>query len=294
MQYELVWIETKDKLELYGLLKEAKTKDKILINIHGTAGNFYEEDFIANFAEELPKVGISILSTNNRGAYVYDAYQKSGAATEKFEDCLIDIDTWIEFVLNNGYKGVVLSGHSLGAEKVVYYMTYGKYKNKVKAIILLGPADSYGSHRVLDGKDNTKIRKNVESLLEESKKLIANGKDNIFLNRYAYGSHEGIMPKSADSFVNFLGKGSKVVEALPFHIKRLDNYSKIRVPIIVIIGDQNEYTAIPIKDALELMKKENKLTQTVQLKNCNHDFEGKEEELAEIIKEFLVKNFKPK
>jgi len=291
MNYELVWVTTKDDLDLYGLLTLEKNKI-VLINIHGTASNFYEEDFISSFAKNLPKIGVSVLSTNNRGAGVYDAYQKSGAAVEKFEDCIIDIDAWIEFTLSRGFDKIVLSGHSLGAEKVVYYMRNRKYKDKVNGILLLAPADSYGSHRILNGKDNMKIRKNVEKLLNESNDIIAYGNGDVFLNRYAYGSHDGIMPKSADSFVNFLGKDSKVLEGLPFHLNKLDNFKKIKIPILAIIGDKEEYTAIPIKEALSLLKKENNMAQTFQIKDCNHDFEGKEEELTKLVHNFIKENIK--
>lgn len=271
LTYEIVWTETKDKLGLYGVLKEGRKSRTILINIHGTASNFYEEDFITTFARELPELGISVLSTNNRGAGVYDAYQKSGAAVELFEDCLIDIDTWIEFAFKRGYNKIILSGHSLGTEKVVYYMNNGKYRKRISAIILLAPADSFAEQH---------------NFLKKAEKLIKLGKSRSFLDRDSYS---GIMPKSAKSLVNFLGKGSKVQQALPFHSGKLLDYRKIKIPILAVIGDKHEYTVLPIPEALKLMRKENKNTETHQLKNCNHDFEGKEEELTEIIKNFLKK-----
>ncbi len=229
-----------------------------------------------------------MLSTNNRGAGVYDAYQKTGAAVEKFEDCLIDINAWVEFAIKEGHKNIILSGHSLGAEKVVYYMNHGKYADKISSIVLLGPADSHGSHRLLDGKINPRSLE-VETLLKESDSLIQQNKGDQFLPRNAYGSHEGIMPKSAESFVNFLGPNSKVLEGLPFRTEKLEAYSIISVPILAVIGDQDEYTAIPIENALDLMRRANKNTQTFQLKDCDHDFQGKEEKLGEIILRFIKK-----
>ncbi|MEK9158537.1 MAG: hypothetical protein AAB673_00900, partial [Patescibacteria group bacterium] len=126
MKYPIVQVKTKDDLWLYGLFLEAPKSETVLINVHGTASNFYEEYFIEVLSEKLIEKGASLLSSNNRGASVYDPYQKSGAAVEKFEDCVKDIDSWIEFVMRRGYKNVVLSGHSLGTEKVVYYLGHGK------------------------------------------------------------------------------------------------------------------------------------------------------------------------
>jgi len=286
MEYPIVQVKTKDGLWLYGLYLRADKNDTVFINVHGTASNFYEEYFIEIFANIFLKEGVSILSTNNRGAGVYDAYQKSGAAVEKFEDCLTDIDAWIGFAIGEGYKKIILSGHSLGTEKAVYYMSNGKYVDKVTSVVLLAPSDSYGSHRMLNGERNPRFA-HVEKLLKESENLIAQDRGDTFLPRDAYGSHDGIMPKSAESFANSIGPKSKLLDALPFATRKLSAYAKIKVPILAVIGDREEYTAITIKDALELMAKENKNTEVHQIKNCDHDFNGKETELADILLKFI-------
>lgn len=286
MNYPIVKVKTRDSLLLYGLYLQATKSTTIFINIHGTASNFYEEYFIEEMSKKFLDTGISMLSVNNRGAGVYDAYQKSGAAVEKFEDCVVDINAWIEFVLQKGYKKIILSGHSLGTEKVVYYMGHGKYKDNINAIVLLAPSDSYGSHRTLDGEVNHRIT-HIEQLIKESEGLVKQGLGETFLPRDSYGSHEGIMPKSACSFLNFLGSKSELLKALPFNTEKLETYSKITVPILVVIGDGEEYTAIPIIEALELMRRENKNTRTAQFQNCDHDFQGKETELAELVSGFI-------
>lgn len=278
-------VKTRDGLWLYGLFLQSNKRDTVFINIHGTASNFYEEYFIEVLTGRFLQEGIAMLSTNNRGAGVYDAYQKSGAAVERFEDCIKDIDAWIEFVIKEGYKKIILSGHSLGTEKVVYYMSNGEYADKVKAVVLLAPADSHGSHRVLDGDINPRYAE-VETLLTQSESLIKQGRSDEFLKRDAYGSRNGVMPKSAESFANFLNADSKVLEGLPFATEKLEAYSKIKVPILAVIGDQKEYTAIPIAEALELMKRENGNTQVHQIMDCDHDFQGKEDELATLVIDF--------
>ena len=66
MDYPIVQVKTKDSLWLHGLYLTALEKDTIFINIHGTASNFYEEDFIKVFADIFLKEGTAFLSTNNR------------------------------------------------------------------------------------------------------------------------------------------------------------------------------------------------------------------------------------
>ena len=108
MHIPIVSVTTSDKLELYGMLLESKKKDSVIINIHGTADNFFTNKFIREIAKEVSLLNISMLSVNNRGTYGLDVYQKVGAAVEIFEKCVIDIDAWIAYALKLGYKNIIL------------------------------------------------------------------------------------------------------------------------------------------------------------------------------------------
>lgn len=56
-----------------------------------------------------------------------------------------------------------------------------------------------------------------------------------------------------------------------------------------IIGDQDEseYTVIPIKEAVELLKAENSRAEVYQVEKSNHVFSGKEAEVIAIIADFM-------
>jgi len=282
MKIPIINVKTKDKLDLYGLLLEAPKKKAVIINIHGTADNFYDNDFIWEIYKSLTPLGISMLSTNNRGAYGLEVYQSSGACTEIFEKCLIDIDAWIEKALALGYKKIILQGHSLGTEKLVYYLNKGKYRNKIEAVILLGFSDSYGTHNA----DSQKIK---DTLMKEARKLVKARQGNFFLTS-TWRAHAGVLPQNAQSYINFFKDKSELSQAFPLRQgANLSFYQKIKVPILGVIGDQEEYTIIPVKKAVSLLEKENKLAQVFQIKNCNHCFEGREKELAKIVKRFILK-----
>jgi pimeloyl-ACP methyl ester carboxylesterase len=281
MEYPITQVKTSDDVWLYGLFIPAENSKILFLHTHGTASNFYEEYFVEVLAKDLNKNGISLLSVNNRGAGAYDPWQKIGAAVEKFEDCLTDLDAWVEFALAKGFEKIILSGHSLGTEKVVYYLDRGKYKNNINSIVLLAPANSPGSEPELIGEERLSV------LLEQSRVLVDQGKGDTFLYRDAYA---GTMPKSAESFLNFVAPESEIQKALPFHTGILEMYGRINVPILAVIGDQEEYTVIPIKDALDLMVKENPKTKAHQIENCDHDFQEKEEELSKIVLDFISKN----
>ena len=291
MPYPIVYVYTEDYYWLAGMLLEAPNSKTVYLHTHGTASNFYDELFVETLTEKFLENNISMLTVNNRGANVYDPYQQTGLAVEKFEDCIKDIDAWIELALAEGYENIILSGHSLGAEKAVYYMSKGKYADKIKKLVLLAPANSTGYHIFdHDGEPSKKNKKRLSQLLKEALQLINENKGDEFLSRDAYG---GIAPKSAESFVDFLGRDSELARALPFHTGKLELFSRIKTPVLAVIGDQEEFTAIRQKEALELMEKENSLTKTVMVKNCDHDFQGREDRLAEVVLRFLLLQDQP-
>ncbi|MBI2449768.1 DUF1749 domain-containing protein [Candidatus Pacearchaeota archaeon] len=286
MDYPIVNVKTEDGMLLYGLHLKAKNSKTIIIAIHGTGSNFYENDFMAEIVKVSNQKGVSVLLTNNRGTAVLQSWPKlHGTSLEHFEDCVKDIDAWVSFALSQNYNKIILQGHSLGTEKVVYYMSKGKYNNKVNAVILLAFSDSWGAEMQYQKKRGPL---HMASLIKEAENLVKEGKGYQFLVS-DWLCYSGVMPKSADSFLNFMQEDSELSKALPFRTKNLPFYRKIKVPILAVIGDQIEYTFIPIKEAIELIKKENSLTEAYQIKNCNHDFKGKEKELAELVSRFLEK-----
>lgn len=280
MPYPIVKVTTPDSLQLFGFLAESKNKETILVNIHGTAAGFYIEEFEEFFVNALPPKGIATLFTNNRGNFVLESWQKTGAAAEKFEDCLIDIDTWIEFASARGYSKIILQGHSLGTEKIVYYMNKGKHRDNVIGVILLGFSDSYGmQHKFLEGIDT--------DLMNEAKKLIAEDKGEQFLAG-EWLSHAGVLPQNAESYVNFFSEYSELSKALPLRNgKNLEYLQNISVPILGIISDGQEHTVIPTERAIQLLKDESPNATVHQIKGTDHDFSGKQKELIQIVENWI-------
>jgi alpha-beta hydrolase superfamily lysophospholipase len=152
MKTTLVRFNTADDLRLDGLLFEPENKtDKIVVQVHGTGGSFYSNKMVPVIAEQLTKSGYSFLSFNNRGCGmetrfyievddVRVGHKVIGCKHEVFEDCLIDIQAALDFVKQQDYCDIVLSGHSYGCNKVIFYALNNKdFDNK---IILLAPCDS--------------------------------------------------------------------------------------------------------------------------------------------------------
>jgi pimeloyl-ACP methyl ester carboxylesterase len=281
MKYPIVRVITGDHLELHGFLAEAEgERDAILINIHGTSSSFYCEEYARLFAEEFPVLGVTTLFTNNRGSHVMEAWQNSGAALERFEDCRQDLDAWMRYVLDVGYRRIFLQGHSLGTEKIVYYMNHGKLADRVAAVILLGVSDSFGNQA------RTAKTFPVDPMME-ARGLAAAGKGEQFLTS-VWRAHGGGVPQNAASYLNFFSPGSELSKTLPLRDNgNLFYYRNIRVPILVLVGEYDPFTCLPVPEALRLLEKENRRTRAKIISGTDHDFSGKEREMVEAVKEFV-------
>ena len=287
----LVKVNTPDGLILHGLsVRPTKTTDKVIIHIHGSSGSFYFNSFYPYLFEMATKNGFAFLSTNSRGSDVYNVeagVKPTGAAVEIFEECLIDIDTWIEFAVNQGYKNIILEGHSFGTNKIQYYLQKGKYKDIINSVILLGFCDSYGGQLVF-------LKKNCfknEDILNEAKKLVSEGKP------YQLLSHPfinwGELPQAAESYISHMSPDSELSKILPLKVNgKLPNFAKIDIPILGIVGDHDECTVIEPQNAVNLLNNANKNAKCFMIKGSNHQYTGKEQELVALITSFIRERFK--
>jgi pimeloyl-ACP methyl ester carboxylesterase len=283
MNYPIVKVQTEDGLMLHGLLTEPQSRSKTLkIHIHGTSGSFYWNRFVKALADSAAELNIAQLAFNNRGSGGYDLEKgrlPRGSALERFQDCLLDIDAWIEFGRARGFERFILEGHSFGTEKAVYYMQKGRYSSSVSGLILLGFSDTVGSQQLYH-------KETSGDYFREAQRLSSEGQGQALLSDlYALC---GECPISAGTYLDFFADNSELSRALPLRQgKDLQYFAAIKVPILGLIGDRHEYTVIPIKAAVELLRRENPLAEVVQFAECSHNFESKEAELCFAVSDFI-------
>lgn len=115
---ELINIKTKDELQLYGHITQTQVKDSIIIHIHGMSGDFYTNSYYPFMHEHYAKNNIAFLAGENRGVHSIKLTTKGeefiniGNAFERFEECIYDIQAWVDYAENLGYKKIYLQGHS--------------------------------------------------------------------------------------------------------------------------------------------------------------------------------------
>jgi pimeloyl-ACP methyl ester carboxylesterase len=265
---KLLRTNTSDGVELQGILTERELKEQnLVLHIHGTWGNFYGNHFIDYFSRQYPTHGYSFLSANTRG-------HDDGAISEKFEDCLLDIGQWINYALENGYKKIVLQGHSLGALKAVYFMN--KQKNSpIDKLILLSPFDPIAFYC----KGNLQAR---ESILSYVKKVMKVSPSELVSKE--------VWDKwliSAGTLFDILRKDS-VYDIFPFRKGNLieSSLTKVEKPIFAAIGG-NDFAAFPSpRSEYEQLSKLISVN-SVLIPDAPHNFAGFEDHLLRYIFEWI-------
>lgn len=286
MYTEIVNFKATDGINLDGILNKCDTDSKkILIQIHGMTSNCFKNRD-RTIAEKVNEIGIDVLDFNNRGSDVVRYIKNenvtllAGMAYEKVEDCYYDVVGAIEFALSLGYEEIYLQGHSLGSTKVIY--TYNKLQkenskllNKIKGVILLSLVDIAG---IIDADAN----KEFISLAEEKAK---NGEIMDLMPFKCF-----IHPISVKSFLQY----TKHNENFDFarYSKTDDNFevlNNIQCPMFMRWGNVNELIKQDAKDLAEFMNKKikNQNKNISYIDGADHSYHGKNEQLAEEIKEFL-------
>lgn len=145
MKCQLVSVETRDQVILHGAFYEGELEKPAVLIFHGAAMNFYTG--IGRFLPDiLNPHGYACLSANHRGhdfgtAPDSDKKPVLGLMRERFHDCPLDVGSWINYLLDQGYTRVVLAGHSQAVPKILYSQNLDQHP-EVAGLILISPPPS--------------------------------------------------------------------------------------------------------------------------------------------------------
>jgi pimeloyl-ACP methyl ester carboxylesterase len=242
MQGEFCRVMTPDGLELQGLLAcpGGKAGTRSVIHVHGLAGNFYENRFIDDVAAAVVENGVNFLTVNTRGRdYLSDfiwektdgttEYKQIGGIHEIFEQSVLDIKAWVEFLTLRGTESIILQGHSHGALKVTYY-NHTARDPRIEGLILLSPSDDFGGQR-------SRLGDKFEEALGVATRLIEDGKGSALMpDEYFH------YPVSAATYADIFRPGSHLGM---FNVSGTDRdrfaeLADIAVPVLAIVGTVEE------------------------------------------------------
>ncbi|MBR3729893.1 MAG: DUF1749 domain-containing protein [Bacteroidales bacterium] len=142
-------IETQRGTLLDGVLFGTNGKaDTVMIAITGIHGNFYSNPFYYNIGNTLTAAGIDFIYAQTNDAFgviqtmnTHTGKEETiGSWNERFVLTDEDIEAYLDYAVKRGYKHILLAGHSLGANKVIYYLSR-HHDPRVEHFLLLSPAN---------------------------------------------------------------------------------------------------------------------------------------------------------
>ncbi len=200
-------------------------------------------------------------------------YQMCGTAYEIFEDCLIDIESSINYLKALGHTKYILCGHSTGCQKSLYY-ALEKENDNIIGLILLAPCDDIAIYK-------NKLKDDFERTLKLARR------------KYESETFQEVPEFDllcARRFYDLLNDDS--IEGNLFNYENeLDHIKKIKCPILALFGSEEEFAInCSPKEMLEKIKKHysNPNSQT-QLIKGDHSFYEHEEELQNAVCKFVKK-----
>ena len=276
---------TSDGLRLPMVHFESNKKDICVICIHGMCGTIIDNYFATVWGKLLAKNDIGFIYEHNRGHSIENdivmkdgSFKRCGCMYEIFEDCIYDIDLAIQTAKEKGYKRIILLGHSLGCNKVIYYY-YKKHPN-ILGMILASAPDMIGSHLLIEPE--------YEELLKEAKENIDKNQPTKLLHKMI----EDYMYMSSQTYYNWFHKNSNL-NNLPIisNPKNWEQLETIDVPILTFSGSKDEDYYLHL-DLLKEKATNCKNFEYQIIENTGHTYQEKELETGTLILNWINKNFK--
>jgi len=270
-------VKTERGVLLPGVLFSQSRADSVVINITGIHGNFYSNPFYYNIGETLSAAGIDFVY-----ALTSDAFGQIrtvnlhtgkpeiiGSATENFDYIDDDVGAYVAWAKEQGYARIILSGHSLGVNKIIHYLSTHD-DARVSHFLFLSPANvEYMTRNVTDEQ-----RKFIRAQVRRGKGEEMLPFDFMYwlrcTARTAYGwlYDTRIQNVHVEADADF-SQAEKIKISGAMFIGTLDNFT---------YGDPREY--LKTLNSHMPARAQNRL---IFIENTEHTYNGKEQEIADEI-----------
>ena len=278
---EIIEVITKRKDTLLGCWYGEKYRDTCVIITNGTGGNIFENRFLRVLGQQLEKQNISYICAHNSGAFQIinlpsENHNRSGLTFEMFDNCIEDLQAYIDFAKSQGYKKIILGGHSYGCNKVIYYL----YKTKsvdIDKYILIAPTDTE------EKTDGEKVSaKSIEKIANKLKKQNK-------LNDIIPILYDGYNYYTARSFLDAME--NKNHHNLPIYNNKKGFFQlqEISQKGLFVMGEKDGYCKQNAQKHLDIINQYSKNQDNIVkvIENTGHTFRNKEIDLSNVIIDFV-------
>lgn len=201
-----------------------RVRDALLVIVHGMGSNFHRSPFKWAVMRHAAAYGADALSFNNRGT-------GEGTQTERFRDCVKDLDAVRCWARAQGYRRIAWLGHSTGCQKCAYYLSLRRPEDAA-ALILAAPADDRAIVRRECGRSHAAMVRRARARVERG---VGDRPDPQLRGFSARRFLSLALPES--------------VEAQLFDYNGpMARFASLRLPILAVFGTREEYACRPVAE----------------------------------------------
>ena len=279
---EIIRVNTPRGLELKGAMWGDNTMDTVVIIMSGICSNVFQNDLLPATGELLSANNIACIAGHAMDAFSMIAYSDlknhtqlyTGVVFDDFSLVFEDVESYVKYAKELGFKNIILAGHSLGSNKIINYLG-NTSDNLVDNFIVSAPVDLSYWWNLIEEKDM--YLKTAQKFIEEGR-----GKDIL---PFVFG---GFSPMCAETLLSFYNAYNLKNCPVLSNDGETNSLSQIKIPGAFVIGEKDSMAGGDAKLFMEkinsysMFAKENKV---IVIPQASHIFFNKHKEYAATILE---------
>lgn len=282
---EIIRVNTPRGLELKGAMWGDASMDTVVIMMSGICSNVFQNDLLTATGDLLSRNNIAFIAGHAMDAFSCIAYSDfsihkqryTGVVFDDFSLVYEDVESYVKYAKESGFKHIILAGHSLGSNKIIHYLG-NTSDNFVDYFIVSAPVDLAYWFKVMP--DTMKC-------IELAQKYVEEGRGHDILP-YLFG---GFSPMSAETVLGFYNaynlKNCPVISGEGETV----SLSNIKINGSFVIGAKDSLTDNNPEGFMQKINsycKHPEQNQVIVVPDASHIFYGKHEEYAKTILDCVV------
>lgn len=284
---EIIRVKTPRGLELKGAMWGSDRMNTVVIMMSGICSNVFQNDLLTSTGGLLSKNNIAFIAGHAMDAFSCIAYSDFSTGKQKYTGVVYDdfslvyedVEAYVKFARDLGFKNIILAGHSLGSNKIIHYLG-NTSDNFVDYFIVSAPVDLAHWFEVMP---------NVKECIELAKKFVDENRGTEILP-YLFG---GFSPMSAETVISFYNAFNLKNCPVISNNGETASLFNIKVNGSFVIGEKDSLTdgnpeGFMVK--LNSYCKHPERNQVIVIPDASHIFYGKDKEYAQTILECVEKH----
>lgn len=277
---EIIKVRTPRGLELKGAMFGNTNCDTVLVMLTGICSNVFQNELLYSTGKLLSQNGIACIIAHAHDSFSCFAYtdfsigkqKHAGTFNDDFKKVYEDVESYVKYAKELGFKKIILGGHSLGSNKIIHYLG-NTSDDFVDYFIVSSPVDIMHWWGVMP---------DIDKCFDMAKSWVKEGRGDDILP-FLFG---GFSPMTANTVLGFYNADN--LKNCPVLSKQGETNSlyNIKPNGSFIIGSRDSVTGESPKKFMETLNswtRNPENNQVIEVQGASHIFYGMHEEYARII-----------